>query len=138
MAKESTGFNLKVKFGTTGFCSRTKTLPNIEQDEKVDISTDCLIEGLREYLQGDLASIGDFSLGTPLDFTVAGQLTTLMLSKATDTLTISSDLTGEGVTIPKAWVAGVDLGKGDIGTATEMTIKFGFGGGDDGVPTFSA
>lgn len=138
MAKESTGFNLKVQFGTTKFCSKTKTLPNIEQDEKVDISTDCLIEGLREFLQGDLATIGDFSLGTPLDFTLAGTLTTMMLSKTTDTLTIVSDLTGEGVSIPKAFISGVDLGKGDIGSATEMTIKIGFGGGDDGKPSFTA
>ena len=137
MAKESTGFNLKVKFGTTDFCSRSKTLPNIEQDEKVDISTDCLVEGYREFLQGDLAKINDFTMAAPLDFALAKTLTDLMIAKTKDTLTITSTLTNAGVTIPNAFISGVDLGKGDIGSATEMTIKIGFEGGDAGVPVFS-
>ena len=137
MAKEGTGFGLKVKWGTTDFCARTKTLPNLEQDEKVDMSTDCLVDGWREFAQGDLSKINDFAFGTPLDFTLAGTLTAAMLAKTTESLSITSSVTNESVTIPGAFISGVDLGKGDIGSATEMTIKVGFKGGDGGGPTFA-
>ena len=135
MAKEGTGFNLKVSFNGTEVCAKTKKLPKYTQDDKVDVSTDCIENGLREFIQGDLYKIEDFEFTTPLDLQAADAFRIDMRDKVTGNLIVQSTLTNTTLTIPNAFIVGVDMGSADIGSATEMTITVGFGGGANGEPT---
>lgn len=126
--KEGTGYPIKIKWGTTNICAKSKKLPKFEGDEKVDITTDCVDDGLRKFLPGDLYKITDIEVTTPLDFDTAETFRVAMRDKTIDTMTITSDFSTKTYTLGGAFVTGVDLGTADIGSGVDMVITFAFDG----------
>jgi hypothetical protein len=135
MAIEKTGFNLKITLGSKQFCAKGKKLPTYTADEKIDITTDCLAVPIREFLAGDLYTIEDLEVTTPLDMKLADDLRQLI--NQPDTLIIGSTYTSSTLTIENAWISKVDMGSADIGSGAEMTIAISFGGGAAGEPTLT-
>ena len=137
MAKEGTGFPIKITWGGTQICAKSKKLVKFTADDPVDVSTDCIDNGLREFLPGDLYKIEGVEVTTPLDFDKAETFRVAMRDKTIDAMVITSEYTNKGYSIPGAFVTGVDLGTADIGSAAEMTITFSFTGGANGEPVLT-
>ena len=139
MAIEKSGYKIRVTFTPQGgsaieFDAKSKQLPGIAGDDKIDLNTDATGE-IKEYAPGDQYELTDGVVTIIEDFDLVETLRASI--NDVGSLVFTSGYTSKVATFPNSWIKDVSRGAVDLNGNPTVDITFSLGGGTSGEPTIA-